>query len=105
MSADKELLELAAKAAGAKLYVPDVDSWIEYDAATGERGAWWWPLGDGADTLALEIDLRFTAAWEPMRGGWSIGGIINGEFKWLAFHEDRKRATTMAAAEIGRVRP
>ena len=89
---DRELLELAAKAAGVH------PSRIGENSVIRVNDLWvraWNPLIDGADTLELEITLNLTAIWEPMREGWSMGG--------LAFHEDRKRATTLAAAEIGKL--
>lgn len=101
---DRELLELAAKAAGYNVQWclngvegDEIECFVFIE--TGER---WTPYDDDGDDLRLEVKLKLTAAWEPNRGGWSLGGIVNDEFKWLAFDEDRKRATIRAAAEIGR---
>lgn len=94
----RKLLELAAKAAG--VASDGLGRCHDYD-----RDAPWMPHTDDGDALRLEIALKFTAAWEPMRSEWNIGGIVAGEFKWLASHEDRKLATTMAAATIGEAMP
>lgn len=102
MNPDIALVERAAKAAGIEVrgIYSESDSDFFY-ADIGEVDVVEWnSLTNFDDTLNLEISLKFTAAWEPMRGGWSIGAIVNGEFKWLSFHEDRQRATTMAAAAI-----
>ncbi len=107
MSSDRELLERAAHAAG---YEVNAQCQAERDALIDPATAslWinkintaWNSLKHGEDTLRLEIDLRMTSAWEPMRSTWRIGAIVNGEFRWLAEHEDRLRATTLAAASIG----
>lgn len=95
----RRLLELAAKAAGLSM------NWNMGAPMVDESGRYWNPITDDGDALRLEVTLKATAAWEPMRGGWSIGAIVNGEFKWLTFHEDRKLATTMAAAAIGEEMP
>lgn len=93
---DRELLEAAARAAGnGAVWYAGLGMGIDTGAAFPRL---WNPLADDGDTLRLEVALKFTAAWEPMRGGWSIGGIVGGEFRWLAFNEDRKRATVSAAA-------
>ena len=104
MQTDRELIELAAKAAGiqgrATENADEFNFWLTKPDRFGGRT--WAPILDDGDALRLEIALKLTSSWEPRRGWWSIGGIVNGEYKWLAFHEDRKRATTMAAAEIGK---
>ncbi|MDE3022285.1 MAG: hypothetical protein KGI54_10530 [Pseudomonadota bacterium] len=105
---DKELLELAAKAAGYSIHS---DAWARIYSDEGKtlfmgnHGPAWNPLTDDGDALRLEVALKATAVWEPMRGEWSVGAIVNGEFKWLAFHEIRNRAATKAAAEIGKAMP
>jgi len=93
----RRLLELAAKAAG----MPE--KWTGDGIYVREQFCEvpWNPVENDGDALRLEVDMKFTAAWEPMRGGWSIGAIVNGEFKWLVFHEDRKQASVRAAAAIG----
>jgi hypothetical protein len=94
---DHELLELAAKALGFKIEHDEVSFFESRDT-----GVVWDPLTRAADTLNLEIQLELTSSYSPNRGGWQIGGVVGGEFTWLAFDEDRKRASTKAAAEIGK---
>ena len=98
---DRELLELAAKAAE-----------IPFDSigATGcrvpiignESGYFWIPLTDDGDALTLEIKLKLDVTYNHADEMWVISGRVNGCFRLLAFNLDRKRASTMAAAEIGR---
>lgn len=52
---NKELLELAANAAGGFVYVENM-GWIEQDEH-GNRGSWWNPLGDDGDALRLAVKL------------------------------------------------
>lgn len=106
MFTDHELLKLAALAAGLE---PDKAEWTQraglvwIQHVDGIRKEFRWnPLTDDGDALRLEVVLKATVAWDPMRDGWSVGAIVNCEFKWLAFHEDRNRASVLAAGEIGR---
>lgn len=115
MTTDRELLEMAVKAYG--FGDPEKGRtcwWTESEYPI--RSLWncvvymdtmelWNPLSDDGDALRLEIYLKLSAMWHPARKGWSIYGVADGYLKTLAFHEDRKRATTMAAAEIGRSMP
>lgn len=107
---DKELLELAAKAAGAEITGRKGNEpiySIEREIEPGEyEYTRWNPLEKSpsgrSDCLQMEIDLKLTVVWDPMKSEWCIGGVIQNEFKWLSIHENRQRASTMAAAEIGR---
>ncbi len=94
---DRELLMFAAKAAGIGPL-----SWIEPDGTKIVTNLLWNPLADDGDALRLAKVRNMTVAWEPSRGGWSVGAIVDGEFRWLAFDEDCNRAIVRAAAEIGR---
>jgi hypothetical protein len=82
---DRELLELAAKAAGNGFVI-----------------GYWNPLTDDGDALRLAKRRKMTIAFEPTRGGWSVGAVVNDEFRWLAWDEDCCRAIVRAAAEIER---
>lgn len=89
---DREQLELAAKAAG---------RWDKkFNCYKGPMN--WDPLTDDGDALRLAVELEMTIAFEPRRGGWSVGVIVGDEFAWLAWGQDCKRAIVLAAAEIGR---
>lgn len=61
---------------------------------------WWNPLGSGRDCMHLVKTLKLTVAPEPSRGGWSVGAVVKGEFKWLAHGEDAQRAIAEAAASL-----
>lgn len=95
---DRELLELAAKAADLDLKwqddKPHVGDWLSRE--------WWNPLNDDGDALRLAVKHQMTVAFGPNRGSWSVGAIVNGEFTYLAFDEDCRRAIVRAAAEIGK---
>lgn len=94
---DRELLELAAKAAGYKM-ADVLDGYPLWREGYGI----WNPLTDDGDALRLAVELEMTIAFEPSRGGWSVGVIVGDEFAWLAWGQDCKRAIVLAAAEIGR---
>ena len=96
MTNDRELLELAAKAAG--YHWPLV--WPHPSPVDVPHD--WNPLTDDGDALRLATKRQMTLAFEPSRGGWSVGSIVNGEFRWLAHDDDVRRAIVRAAAEIGR---
>ena len=104
MTTDRELLELAAKAAG-----------IEFNArrcATGSpalycaTAGWWNPLTDDGDALRLAVKLRLTphidgnlteVEWaEQDRGGFIAEPHIDDPYAAT------RRAIVRAAAEIGK---
>ncbi len=60
----------------------------------------WHPLASGDHCMHLVKTLKLTVAPEPSRGGWSVGAVVNGEFKWLAHGEDAQRAIAEAAASL-----
>lgn len=95
---DLELLERAAKAAGYTLR----EHYTGFPPIAVEINAAWNPLTDDGDALRLAVKLRMTVAHEPSRGGWSVGAVVNGEFRWLSHDDDCLRAIVRAAAEIGR---
>lgn len=109
---DREMLELAAKAAGLKL-IPFEDAPLLDD----ESQAHWNPLTDDGDSrrlqVALCIDLRFGvsdnfgpyvhARTEVRRGDFVD---INECYQWVSLHPDanaavRRAVLEVAAAEIG----
>ena len=101
---DKELLELAAKAAGLnRFYYEYLGNWglIEDDPESG----WWNPLTDDGDALRLAVKLQLCVDI-----GYAIefvGVLINGEYVVDVKQGDdpyaaTRRAIVRAAAEIGK---
>jgi hypothetical protein len=85
MTTDRELLELAAKAAGFR----------EYD----EHYVPWNPLVDDGDALRLAVKLKINLSFsQDCTSGFWIGTPKDGED--LSSHA--RRAIVRAAAEIGR---
>lgn len=93
---DKELLELAAKAAGIE--------WNKaYKAHLNENGAHWLPLTDDGDALRLAVDLRLEI-YIHESDTRCVGPNVESLFEQ---HNDdpyaaTRRAIVRAAAEIGR---
>lgn len=112
---DRELLELAAKAAGLK----HVDySGIDYDGRLGivlvdEIGRHcsdWNPLADDGDALRLaadlSIDVMFAKEIHPMHAHKVVSAFTSDNQRFDELMHDKMRATrraiVRAAAEIGR---
>lgn len=107
--ADRELLELAAKAAGHTF------SWLNGDGAIEARKPGimqpyipWNPLTDDGDALRLAVKLKF-ALYPPEceEDGATVSapgedGIWHIEDRTDDPHADIRRAIVRAAAEIGR---
>lgn len=107
---DKELLELAAKAAGYEfVYFPQaLDGHKEYLRVKGLPDRWN-PLTDDGDALRLASRLLIDLLFEGDDGGYVIA-------RWDKHHEEKRlreddmgdfpqatrRAITRAAAEIGK---
>lgn len=100
---DKELLELAAKACGFDL------QWMMGSPVRTQAGIifHWNPLGktdiEKGQCLQMEIDLHITTFWLPKSKQWdAVIGDENGAIIATFKNADRQRASTMAAAELGR---
>lgn len=99
---DKELLELAAKAAGGFVYVENM-GWIEQDEH-GNRGAWWNPFGDDGDALRLAVKLGMMV--DVGSGGFCTADVEELESSVNEVvtpdpYAATRRAIVRAAAEIG----
>lgn len=100
---DHELLEMAAKAAGGLVYLPDM-GWI-YEDEQGNRGAWWNPLTNDGDAFRLAVNLRMDItfndtdvfAWPPNGEQGHSEELNNGDNEGAT-----RRTITRAAAEIGK---
>ncbi|MCA3503055.1 MAG: hypothetical protein IOD05_07385 [Rhodobacter sp.] len=98
---DRELLELAAKAAGIDAHVTEWSSTVEDDE--GDYLKPWNPITDDGDALRLAVKLGLTVTPNYHVEQRSLGVIV---FTELADSEDSctatRRAIVRAAAEIGR---
>lgn len=109
MTTDRELLELAAKAAGAEYEVDADDYGIWLHSAIGGQSGAWDPLTDDGDALRLAGSLKINILHMShlCKNYWIEAGIGNS---WLAqervsesdVHTASRRAIVRAAAEIGR---
>ena len=119
---DRELLELAAKAAGIELDwdIPENSTTPWRMAGEGDElgpAAEWNPRNDDGDAFRLETELSFSAVeWSD---GIEVGELetvsrglrfIKGRSAYVKFNDHsgdkraaRRLAGTLAAAEIGRV--
>lgn len=106
---DRELLELAAKAAGIKLRKQFV---IKNKVAKTESGDLWGPLIDNGDALRLAVKLNLVI-WECAQYNCSLVeiryGDARGELTEPIIDNDpyaaTRRAIVRAAAEIGKKLP
>ncbi len=117
MSTDRELLELAAKAAGILLDYsirPDGKAFYHSDrnALAIADGGWFAPLTDDGDALRLAVKLRLHVdhhksgvdAWVM---SWASKNCEASRFAENTGDDlaDTRRAIVRAAAEIGRAMP
>ncbi len=100
---DRELLELAAKAAGLEYYWVKVDGGslmqaYEPDSRNEES---WNPLTDDGGNRRLQVRLRLGLV--PLEGGgWDCYSYTDAGEKMLATDMDPNRAVVLAAAAIGK---
>ena len=126
---DRELLELAAKAAGHKKYYTHYlgrDSFVTYDETyysevkerkvTGEKTMDWNPLNDDGDALRLAVQLQIMI--DHIEHGYMAGGVVavcgfpNAQGKTSEYesinpdpYAATRRAIVRAAAAIGQSLP
>lgn len=119
MTTDRELLEMAAQAAGKKHL-----EWVALRSGgtmvhvcrddSGRREERWNPLTDDGDALRLAVQLNMTTRYEPDPDGAmvSVGVPWHDQFtdywwnEWLLKDANAatRRAIVRAAAEIGRAK-
>jgi hypothetical protein len=102
---DRELLELAAKAAGIECEKTPIGFYLSDE----DRN--WNPLTDDGDALRLAVKLGLqtgpnSASREPMCFAWARdkGGIGQYEYYGNDPYAATRRAITRAAAEIGKAK-
>lgn len=118
MSTDRELLELAAKAAGYELHFATggggpPSSWIR----TAREDRYWNPLTDDGDALRLAADLEMLVSFGLLSvitetNGHSLRGkldrvveVLEEKRKAESIYATVRRAIVRAAAEIGKAMP
>lgn len=106
VNADRELLVLAAKAAGYEVNFDEpVNEWYPhgYDE-DGDVDEWWNPLKDDGDALRLAVKLNLSMVFGAnyvIVDGSQTPTVNNSNDPMLAV----RRAIVCAAAEIGRAMP
>ena len=107
---DRELLEMAAKAAGLRVKTWDGHTGVMCAIDNDQYGRMWMPLTDDGDALRLAVKLRIECVydagddgpihavyWEPYEGYQRID-----EERHIDPYAATRRAIVRAAAEIGR---
>ena len=102
---DKELLELAAKAAGVELHHWNEDTFIRVSEYVDDVGGYWSPLTDDGDALRLAVKLGLEIR---TNGPYLIA--VTPRYVDNELYEERgddpyaatRRAIVRAAAEIGK---
>lgn len=112
---NRELLELAAKAAGMEGYY-----WYQGSQSLtigadwgmdSKRGSAWNPLVNDGDALRLAVKLGILIAPPAYNGGWEATASAKADDgRWVdersgTHDESTRRAIVRAAAEIGRAMP
>ena len=109
MKTDRELLEMAAKAAGVEVvrHVASLDG-KQWCVLKDEKQSFWNPLTDDGDALrlavALEIDVTFRVVGEMRVEALAPSGprIVEGYDSFDGRLPATRRAIVRAAADIGR---
>ena len=115
---DKELLELAAKAAGYevrwhdlwKCFVHVNPHYIDYPQTMAGSRPHWVPLDDDGDALRLAVKLDLLVnVWNAANKTCVRGATADGEVEGVEMHFSdpyaaTRRAIVRAAAEIGRTK-
>lgn len=110
MSADRELLELAAKAAGIILKFSTFSDDTPPRRIDDDTWSTWNPLADDGDALRLAASLRLQIKPGKHKGdGCTVETQRPGIAGCTAFYDDKeqqmRQAIVRAAAEIGRAMP
>jgi hypothetical protein len=107
MTTDRELLELAAKAAGIEVFFDDDGDC--YRVKASENRAYWNPLQFDGDALRLAVKLRINlhvCESDAMTTAYADGGIQGAAVDFMDdAYAATRRAIVCAAAEIGKAMP
>ena len=99
---DRELLELAAKAAGIELASKPFIHAHQSDGALRSDGVYWNPLTDDGDALRLAVKLKLCLLWQHDYLMAYSGDVAERERDLSDPYAATRRAIVRAAAEIGR---
>ena len=105
---DCNLIQEAARAAGIfkwRWLDGRFQKWGIADYSLNVAGwEYWEPQSNDGDALRLSRARKMTITHEPSRGGWSVGAVVCGEFKWLAHEDDDQKLAIVraAAAAVGK---
>jgi hypothetical protein len=99
---DKELLELAAKAAGNGVYEM---GGMYFEQLENGLVAKWSPLTDDGDALRLAVEIGLSIYMEPFRVGCPTQDDVVWEEVVLDGFAATRRAIVRTAAEIGKAMP
>lgn len=107
---DRELLELAAKAAGKRIEWVDNEPMVRYPDDYRQRtridGYEWNPRTDDGDSRRLEVSLMMTVCQHEKAVTAHVGGDFLGQVDVVGCRHDATRlAVLRCAAEIGRAMP
>lgn len=102
MNADRELLEMAAKAVGRKIYYNYLGS--------QDCNRAWHPLDNGGDALQLATNLSMSVEIsEHEQSTYAYAGPAPRVYAWESWGEDKeaatRRAIVRAAAELAKAKP
>ena len=105
---DRDLLELAARAAGFNVYFDDEGQCCKHQPRD-PRETWLWnPLEDDGDALRLAVNLGISVTQNHKRGDYVRAWHVDAGFDEPCGADPyvaTRRAIVSAAAEIGRAMP
>ncbi len=106
MNDDRELLELAAKAAGMDGCAVEYDDRLVFLEDGKPASTEWSPLTNDGDALRLAVKLQLHLEWWPICGDGAVGACTDRVKHTEPWRDDKyaatRRAIVRAAAEIGR---
>lgn len=101
MQADRELLEMAAKAAGMEYSVEEWEDGTIFALRIKDRGGWWNPFNSDGDAMRLAVDLALVVRCYEGSIIVDGGGISAEEHDVADRYSATRRAIVRAAAAIG----